>query len=165
MKTLRKLFICLVLSLVVGAAVTPAFAQNAGGSPKPAATPGFSFKWWQNERFQKELKLTSEQITRIEGIFQAAEPMLRAQKDAVDRREEKLSKLISDPKSTESGVLQATDRLEMSRNELTRTRTLMLFRIRRVLSDEQLLALNVMHEHDRSERDRKERERKDKGQN
>ena len=164
MNTLRKLFICLVLSLVVGAAATPAFAQS-GGAPKPAASPGFSFKWWQNERFQKELKLTSEQITRIEGIFQAAEPTLRAQKDAVDRREEKLSKLISDPKSTESGVLQATDRLEMSRNELTRTRTLMLFRIRRVLSDEQLLALNVMHEHDRSERDRKERDRKDKGQN
>jgi Spy/CpxP family protein refolding chaperone len=165
MKTLRKLFICLVLSLVVGAAVTPAFAQGAGAPPKSAASPGFSFKWWQSERFQKELKLTSEQITRIEGIFQAAEPTLRAQKDAVDRREEKLSKLISDPKSTESGVLQATDRLEMSRNELTRTRTLMLFRIRRVLSDEQLLALNVMHEHDRSERERKDRERKDKKQN
>jgi Spy/CpxP family protein refolding chaperone len=152
-----------VLSLVVGAAGS-AFAQGPGGASRPAASPGFSFKWWQNERFQKELKLTSEQITRIEGIFQAAEPTLRAQKDAVDRREEKLSKLISDPKSTESGVLQATDRLEMSRNELTRTRTLMLFRIRRVLSDEQLLALNVMHEHDRAERDRKERERKDKGQ-
>jgi Spy/CpxP family protein refolding chaperone len=165
MKTLRKLFICLVLSLFVGAAAAPAFAQSPGAASKPAAAPGFSFKWWQNDRFQKELKLTSEQITRIEGIFQAAEPTLRAQKVAVDRREEKLSKLISDPKSTESGVLQATDRLEMSRNELTRTRTLMLFRIRRVLSDEQLLALNVMHEHDRAERDRKERERKDKGQN
>src|SRR6478752_9940442 len=138
MKTLRKLFICLVLSLLVQAVSTPAFAQ--------------SFKWWQNERFQKELKLTPEQITRIEGIFQAAEPTLRAQKDAVDRREEKLSKLISDPKSTESGVLQATDRLEMSRNELTRTRTLMLFRIRRVLSDAQLTKLNEMHEHDQRER-------------
>ena len=111
MKTLRKLFVCLMLSLVVGAAASPASAQ------------GFSFKWWQNERFQKELKLAPEQITRIEGIFQAAEPMLRAQKEAVDRREERLSKLISDPKATEAGVLQATDRLELSRNEMTRTRT------------------------------------------
>jgi len=164
MKTLRKLFICLVLSLVVGAGAAPAFAQSSGAAAKPPANPGFSFKWWQNERFQKELKLTPEQITRIEGIFQTAEPMLRAQKDAVDRREEKLSKLISDPKATEAGVLQATDRLELARNEMTRTRTLMLFRIRRVLSDEQLLALNVMHEHDRSERDRKDRERKNKNQ-
>lgn len=155
MKTLRKLFICLVLSLVVQGAATPAFAQ--------------SFKWWQTERFQKELKLTPEQITRIEGIFLASEPLLRAQKEAVDRREEKLSKVISDPKSDEPAVIQATDRLELARNEVTRTRTLMLFRIRRVLNDEQLLKLNAMHEHDRGARDRadkerRDRERKNKGQ-
>jgi len=154
MKTLPKLFICLALSLIVQAAAQPAFAQ--------------SFKWWQTERFQKELKLAPEQITRIEGIFLASEPLLRAQKEAVDRREEKLSKVISDPKSDEPAVIQATDRLELARNELTRTRTLMLFRIRRVLNDEQLLKLNVMHEHDRSARERadkerRDRERKDKG--
>jgi Spy/CpxP family protein refolding chaperone len=148
MKTLRKLFICLVLSLIVQAAAQPAHAQ--------------SFKWWQAERFQKELKLAPEQITRIEGIFQASEPLLRAQKQAVDRREEKLSKVISDPKSDEAAVIQATDRLELARNEVTRTRTLMLFRIRRVLNDDQLLKLNVMHEHDRGERERSEKERRDR---
>jgi len=77
---------------------------------------------------------------------------------AVDRREEKLSKVISDPKSDEPAVIQATDRLESARNEMTRTRTLMLFRIRRVLSEEQLVKLNAMHDH--SERERKDRERK-----
>jgi Spy/CpxP family protein refolding chaperone len=155
MKTLPKLFTCLALSLIVLGAGHPAFAQG--------------FKWWQTERFQKELKLTAEQITRIEGIFKTSEPLLRAQKEAVDRREEKLSKVISDPKSDEPTVIQATDRLELARNEMTRTRTLMLFRIRRVLSDEQLLKLNAMHEHDRgererNERERRERERKNKGQ-
>jgi len=147
MKTLRKLFICLVLSLIVQAAA-------------PAQAQGFRFKWWQTEQFQKELKLTPEQVTRIEGIFQASEPLLRAQVQAVDRREEKLSKVISDPKSDEPAVIQATDRLEAARNEMTRTRTLMLFRIRRVLNDEQLVKLNQLHDHDRSERERKERERK-----
>lgn len=150
MKTLRKLFICLVLSLIVQAAATPAFAQG--------------FKWWQTERFQKELKLTKEQITRIDGIFQASEPLLRAQKQAVDRREEKLTKVINDSKSDEAAVVQATDRLESARNELTRTRTLMLFRIRRVLDDEQLVKLNAMHEHDRNQHDRKDNERKKQDQ-
>lgn len=148
MTTLRKLLICLGLSLTVLVAAQPALAQN--------------FKWWQTERFQKELKLAPEQITRIEGIFQASEPLLRAQKQAVDRREEKLSKVISDPKSDEPSVIQATDRLELARNEVTRTRTLMLFRIRRVLNDEQLLKLNVMHQHDRGERERHDRERRDR---
>lgn len=148
MTTTRKLFIGLVLSLVVHGAAQPVSAQG--------------FKWWQTERFQKELKLTADQITRIEGIYKGSEPLLRAQKEAVDRREEKLSKVISDPKSDEPMVIQATDRLELARNEMTRTRTLMLFRIRRVLGDEQLLKLNAMHEHDRGERERNDKERRDR---
>jgi Spy/CpxP family protein refolding chaperone len=148
MKTLKSL-ICLVLSAIVLASPGPAFAQG--------------FKWWQHERFQKELSLTEEQITRIEGVYQASEPLLRAQKQALDRREEKLSKVIADPKSDEPAVIEATDRLELARNEMSRTRTLMLFRIRRVLNDEQLTKLNAMHEHDRRERERRDRERKGKG--
>ena len=105
-----------------------------------------------------------EQITRIEGIYQSATPLLRAQKEAFDRREEKLSKVIADPKSDEAMVVQATDRLEAARNEMGRTRTLMIFRIRRVLTDEQHVKLNAMHEHDRKQRELRERERKPKGQ-
>jgi Spy/CpxP family protein refolding chaperone len=149
MKTLRNLFICLVLSAIVLA--LPAVASAQG-------------KWWQSERFQKELVLTTEQITRIEGIYQSTMPLLRAQKEAFDRRDEKLSKVIADPKSDEAMVVQASDRLEAARNEMGRTRTLMFFRIRRVLSDEQLLKLNTMHEHDRKERERRDKERKGKGQ-
>jgi len=149
MKTLRKSFTCLVLSLIVLTAASPAFAQG--------------FKWWQTERFQKELTLTPEQITRIEGIYQTTEPLVRAQKQAIDRREEKLSKVIQDPKSDEAVLLQATDRLEAARNELSRTRTLMLFRIRRVLTDEQNIKINAMHAKDRAEREKAERDRKSKG--
>jgi Spy/CpxP family protein refolding chaperone len=144
MKTL-KLFICLVLSAIVVA--IPGIASAQG-------------RWWQSERFQKELGLTKEQITRIEGVYQSTTPLLRAQKEAFDRREEKLSKILADPKSDEAMVVQATDRLEAARNEMGRTRTLMIFRIRRVLTDEQHLKLNKMHEHDRNERERRERERK-----
>jgi Spy/CpxP family protein refolding chaperone len=146
MKTL-KLFICLGLSAFVLAVPQVASAQG---------------RWWNAERFQKELALTAEQITRIEGIYQNAQPLARAQKEAFDRREEKLSKVIADPKSTEADVIQATERLDLARSEMSRTRTLMLFRIRRVLNDDQLVKLNKMHEHDRSERER--RERKGKGQ-
>jgi Spy/CpxP family protein refolding chaperone len=149
MKTL-KLFICLVLSAIVL------------GLPAEVSAQG---KWWMSERFQKELALTQEQITRIEGIYQTTNPLLRAQKEAFDRREDKLSKVIADPKSDEPAVLQAIDRLDLARNEMSRTRTLLLFRIRRVLSDEQLLKLNAMHEHDRKERERRDRERKGRGRN
>ena|ERR671913_293844 len=147
MKTL-KLFICLMLSAIVLAVPDAALAQG---------------RWWQSDRFQKELGLSKEQITRIEGIYQSATPLLRAQKEAFDRRDEKLSKILADPKSDEAMVVQATDRLEAARNEMGRTRTLMIFRIRRVLTDEQHLKLNKLHEHDRNERERRDRERKGKG--
>ncbi|HYE89350.1 MAG TPA: periplasmic heavy metal sensor [Vicinamibacterales bacterium] len=142
MKILRKSFICLVLSLMVQAAATPALAQG--------------FKWWQTERFKKELALTAEQINRIEGIYQTTEPLLRAQRKAVDKNDEKLSKIIADPKSDEPTVLQAVDRLEASRSEVSRTRTLFLFRIRRVLSDEQNVKINAMFRRDREERERRQ---------
>ncbi|HEX8031684.1 MAG TPA: hypothetical protein VF491_24625 [Vicinamibacterales bacterium] len=135
------------MSLIIQAAATPAFAQN--------------FKWWQTERFQKELALTAEQITRIEGVYQATEPLLRAQKQAVDRREEKVSKIIQDPKSDEPMLLQAMDRLEAARSEVSRTRTLMLYRIRRVLTEEQNAKMKVMHDRDRAERERKGRNQDD----
>ena len=137
---LRKLFICLALSLIVADA-QPASAQ--------------SFKWWQMERFQKGLTLTQEQIDRIEAIFQTAEPSLRAQKAALDKAEHKLSKVITDTKSDEATVVQAAERVESARAELSRTRTLQLFRMRRVLTDEQNLRMKEMHDHDRRERDKR----------
>lgn len=145
MHILRKSFICLALSLVV-ASVQPAAAQG--------------FKWWQMDRFQKGLSLTQEQIDRIEAIFQTAEPSLRAQKTALDKAEHRLSKVITDSTSDEAAVLQAAERVEAARAELSRTRTLQLFRMRRVLTDEQNTKMKEMHDHDRRER---ERARKPKG--
>lgn len=156
MNTLRKLFICLVLSLIVLAWAAPATAQSQG----------FGFKWWHAERFKKELALTQEQINRIEAIYQATEPLLRAQKQAVDRREEKLSKTIQDPKSDEATVVQAIDRLEAARSEISRTRNLMFFRIRRVLTEEQNVKISAMHARDRAERENRDKsEREKKGTN
>jgi len=143
MKRACKSFICLALSLIVLALPGAARAQG--------------FKWWQDERFQKELALSAEQITRLEGLFQATEPTLRAQKSALDRREDRLSKVIADPSSDEPAVLQAADRAESARSELSRTRTLMLFRMRRILSDEQNDKMKQLHDHDKAERERRSR--------
>jgi Spy/CpxP family protein refolding chaperone len=148
MNTLPKSFLLLVLAAVLLAVPPVASAQG--------------FKWWQSERFQKELELTAEQITRLEGLYQTTEPTLRAQKQALDRREDKLSTVIADPASDEPAVMLASDRVEAARNELSRTRTLMLFRMRRILTDDQNVKMKQMHERDRS-RDRRPSTDKPKG--
>lgn len=140
MQTIRKFFICLALALSI-----------------PAAANAQGFKFWQIDRFQKGLALSADQMARLEAVYQAAEPTLRAQKAAFDKYEQKLSKVISDPKSDESQVLAATERLEAARTELSKTRTLQLFRIRRILTDAQNAKMKEMHDHDRSERDRRPR--------
>lgn len=132
MRMLAKPFIFLVLSLVVV------------GWPGAAAAQGF--KWWQSDRFQQELALTSEQVDRLEEIFQALQPTLKSQKETLDKYETKLSKVVGDPRADEAQVLQAVERTEGARVELTKSRTLLTFRMGRILTSDQNVKLRALHE-------------------
>lgn len=101
-------------------------------------------KWWQSERFQRELQLTADQISRIEDVFQSALPELRQQKKTLDRLESDLSRLI-DTSADEAAVMHEADRVEQVRSELSKARTRMLLRIRRVLSADQRIKLGTLH--------------------
>lgn len=131
----RKTLVCLALSLATLAVVA---------LPVPAGAQGF--KWWQNDRFKRELSLSSDQVTRLDEIFQALQPTLKTQKEQLDKLERRLSKVINDPKSDEAAVLQALERVESARGELSRSRTLMTFRMRRLLTDEQNARMKKLHE-------------------
>ena len=120
----------------------------------PASAQGF--KWWQSDRFKQELQLTDDQIARIEELFQAWLPESRRQKKALDRLEDELSRLIDT--ADEAAVMQHADRVETERAVLSKARTLMLVRIRRVLSSEQRVRLAQLH--DEWERNRKRDGRK-----
>jgi Spy/CpxP family protein refolding chaperone len=128
----RKFFVCIVLSLIGWSLPAPASAQG--------------FKWWQNDRFQKELSLTTEQVGRLEEIFQGLQSTLRAQKDALDSLESKLTKVINDSTADEVKVLSVVERVEASRAELSKTRTLMIFRMRRILTEDQNVKMKALHE-------------------
>ena len=123
-------------------------------APLPAVAQGF--KWWHSDKFKQELQLTEEQITRIEELFQAWLPESRRQKRALDRLEDELSRLIDT--ADEAAVMQYADRVEAERAALSKARTLMLVRIRRVLSVEQRAKLADLH--DEWERNRKRQDRR-----
>jgi Spy/CpxP family protein refolding chaperone len=109
-------------------------------------------KWW--EAYRTELRLSPDQCTRINSIFEATFPQLRASYEELSKREEQLSALIVANDATEAQVLRQADQIEAIRSELSKTRVLMLFRMRRVLSPEQrdkLQALQKEHERDRGE--------------
>src|SRR5262245_56047512 len=143
MRTLSKSFVCLGLSLAV---LLPAGDAAAQG-----------FKWWKNEQFQKELVLTEEQTVKLEAIFQATLPTLKTQNDDLDKLEHKLSKLIAAGTAEEVKVAEQVDKVEAARSALAKTRTLMMYKMRRLLTDEQNLKMKAMHE--KWERERRSRGR------
>ena len=89
--------------------------------------------------------LTTEQVDRLEEIFQALAPTLKSQKETLDHLEAKLSK-INDPKSDEGMVLGALERVEAARGELSKSRTLMAFRMGRILTSDQNVKLKALHQ-------------------
>jgi len=78
----------------------------------PQGAAAQSFKWWQNERFQRELALSAEQITRLEDIYQGAGPAMRSQKATLERLQGDLSKLVSDGRADEATADELITKVE-----------------------------------------------------
>jgi periplasmic protein CpxP/Spy len=112
----------------------------------PALAGALKFKWWQSERFVRELALTPDQQTRLEDIFKSSWPSLEACKGDLDRLDSELSKLIADGTTPETQVIQQIDRVEASRSALGRARSLMLYRMYRVLTPDQRVKLKALNE-------------------
>jgi Spy/CpxP family protein refolding chaperone len=123
-----------------------ALALSVAGALPAGAGQGGKFKWWQSERFVQELGLTREQAARIEEVFQASWPALHAAKADLDRLETELSQLIAEGTASEAKVLQQIDRVEASRSAMGRTRSLMLYRMHRLLSSDQRVKLKALYE-------------------
>ena len=115
-------------------------------------------KWWHSARFQQELALSPDQVTRLEQVFQESLPALKAEKRELDRLESELSTLVADASAPESRVLQLIDKVEASRSALGRTRSLMLFRLHRVLTPEQRVKLTALHKQADADRHSERRE-------
>jgi Spy/CpxP family protein refolding chaperone len=130
MEMSRKLFVCLALSLLTLVWATPADAQR--------------FRWWKDDRFVRELALTPDQSSRIEAVFQAAEPALRAQQRALSKLEDELSKLVQEARVDESELDHFVAKVESARADLAKTRTMMIYRIRRILTLEQHVKLHAL---------------------
>lgn len=103
-----------------------------------------SFKWWQSDHFKRELVLTAEQSRRLEEIFQAAAPTLRTHKVALDKAERELDALVE--KGGDSAVMEQVNHVETARAELNKSRTMMLLRMRRVLTTDQWAKFTALHQ-------------------
>ena len=139
----RILIRCIGAVALLAICATPALAQRG--------------KWWQDERFRRELSLTAEQSVRLEEIFQKTLPTLRQRMQALDRAEEQFDRLVE--KGDDSSVLEYVGIVEAARAEVNKTRTVMLLRMRRSLTADQWAKFTALAEQRNRERaaDRRQR--------
>jgi Spy/CpxP family protein refolding chaperone len=138
MKFIARVWRYTALLLVLLLAAGPASAQ--------------AFKWWQSDRYKRELGLTGDQVKRLEETFQAALPTLRAHKKALDDAENEFDRIME--RGGDAAVMEQVDRVEGARAQLNKTRTMMLLKMRRLLTTDQWVKLGALHQQD--ERDDKD---------
>jgi Spy/CpxP family protein refolding chaperone len=111
----------------------------------PLHGQSFGFAWWKDPQFQHELALSADQSARIDAIFQASISQLRPKKEELDKQEDLLSQQIA-AGADEALVTRQVDKVEAIRAHMNKMRTLMLLKERQVLSPEQRIKLNKLHE-------------------
>jgi Spy/CpxP family protein refolding chaperone len=123
--------------------VVPALLALAQAPPLHAQS--FGFPWWRDAQFQRELSLSADQSAKIEAIFADAFAKLRQKKAELDQFEDELSRMIA-TNADESLVIKQVDKVEAVRAHMNKSRTLMLLHERQVLSPDQRVKLNKLHE-------------------
>ena len=121
----------------------------------PSAAQAQRPKWWQNEAIQKRLALAPDTIRQIDRLYEGARPELRRQRDRLHDLEQELTAIVDADVRNEVVLAAAVDRVEQARATLNKTRTLMLLRMRRLLSPAQRAALSAVG--DQHERPRETR--------
>lgn len=129
----------------------PALALAQGQGPSPLSAPPFA--WWKADDFVRELSLTPEQSSRIDRIWETTRPELRQEWDELSQLERKLSQMLQND-ADEAVLSRQIDRVETARANASKTRTLMLVQMLKVLTPAQRSRFNELHARWRDERRR-----------
>jgi Spy/CpxP family protein refolding chaperone len=137
---------CLIERALDEGQTRPDDAKGDRIDPKAAEAAKAKMKWWRSDEMRAEFGITDAQSVELERIFQSFVAALKSGMMDVDRYQKDVSKLMAEPSASEVDVIQAINRLEAAKADLGRTRSLMLFRMYRVLSPEQREKVKKFHE-------------------
>ena len=108
------------------------------------------YKWWASEEAKQELRLTEPQTAELETIFQTLRPKLKELAEDFQLERKLLSEIMHAMQVEEWEVTLQLDKLESARSALNKTRLLMLYRMHKTLSPEQLDGLHSLSERRRA---------------
>jgi Spy/CpxP family protein refolding chaperone len=102
-------------------------------------------KWWIDPKLRAELAVTDQQSAAVEQVWQKSLPALRDARERLSKLEDALSKMTGDA-SDEAAVVAQIERVENTRAELNKGRTLMIYRMHKLLTSDQRAKVKAMYD-------------------
>jgi Spy/CpxP family protein refolding chaperone len=100
-------------------------------------------KWWIDPQLRAELAITDAQSAAVDDIWQKSLPQLRDGRGLLEKQEDVLSQMIA-ADAAEAAITAQIDRVENMRAELAKGRTLMIYRMNKLLTPEQRAKVKAM---------------------
>lgn len=116
--------------------------------------------WWKNPKDMAEIGLTSEQSTTIDRIFHDEIEKMKPLRQTVNELERALDETMRANTADISAFSRQVQKIEGKRAELNTMRTVMLYRMRRVLNAEQNAKLLAMWDRQQAERRKQDGDRR-----
>lgn len=136
---MRKPISCAWIGLLAAILAEGAFAQG-GLKDIPLS------KWWTNRRVIQQLRLSPEQQTRIESLWEQNRRTLIDQKAELEKRQLDLTELLGKDVIDETAAVKAFDRVQEARVGVERSTFIMRIQIKNLLSAEQQQKLEAIAE-------------------
>lgn len=127
-----------VLTVLVAAGTV---AAGAAAPFEAGAQNRRPHRWWQSEEVTALLALSEEQSASLDRIYQVTLPKMHESYRRLNAEERLLSEMVANMQLEEIDITRQVDRVEAARSELSKTRTLMVFRMYRILDPAQRAAL------------------------
>ena len=104
--------------------------RGPGGENRPGLQLGPPGRWWDDRATAKSLRLSPEQQTRMDAIFEQNRGTLLARFEAVQQAEAQMEELSRSPAPDEAALFAQIDRVAQARAELEKANTHLLLQLR-----------------------------------
>ena len=159
--------------VVIAVALLTAEARGWQSNQQPPAKPNAQGRdnkgrdsnherrlWWKNAQDMAEIGLSAEQSATIDAIFKSEIEKMKPLRDSINDMERALNTTIRENTTEVAAFTRQVQKIEKMRAELNTIRTVMLYRMRRVLTNEQHAKVQAMLERREAERRKQQDDRR-----
>ena len=135
--------------LALAAALAAPGASALGDERGPGGGGTHHAKFWRRDKIRHQLRLTDDEIDKLEDILDRNRQRLEDMKADVKKKRTTLDALLTDDRTDEATILGQVDLIEHARAKLGKARVTMLLEMRGVLTPEQRRQLAQLRDKDK----------------